>query len=219
MKFNTEKTEEVIFSAKRVKPIHPPLSFGDDDLVRKSQHKHLGMNLDSKLDFQSHIKEAIQKARRGIRYLSKYVSRDVLDEIYKLYVRPHLDHGDTVYHKYDPQMHLNFTQRIEQTHYCSALSVTGAWRGTSRERLYKEFCWESLYHRRWYRRLCHFFNLIKSRSPNYLFDEIPPERNVSYNLRHMRSYDQNVGRTLQYSNTYFQNATFEWNLLDDDTKS
>ena len=31
MKFNTEKTEEVIFSANRVKPIHPPLSFGDDD--------------------------------------------------------------------------------------------------------------------------------------------------------------------------------------------
>ena len=85
MKFNTEKTEEVIFSAKRVKPIHPPLSFGDDDVVRKSEHKHLGMILDSKLDFQSHIKEAIQKARRGIgmiRYLSKYASRDVLDQVY-----------------------------------------------------------------------------------------------------------------------------------------
>ena len=159
MKFNTEKTEEVIFSAKRVKPVHPSLSFGDDDVVRKSEHKHLGMILDSKLDFQSHIKEAIQKARRGIgmiRYLSKYVSRDVLDQIYKLYVRPHLDYGDIIYHKYDPQMHLNFTQRLEQTQYCAALAVTGAWRGTSRERLYKELGWENLYHRRWYRRLCHF---------------------------------------------------------------
>ena len=166
MKFNTEKTEEVIFSAKRVKPIHPPLSFGDDDVVRKSEHKHLGMILDSKLDFQSHIKEAIQKARRGIgmiRYLSKYVSRDVLDQIYKLYVRPHLDYGDIIYHKYDPQMHLNFTQRLERTQYCAALAVTGAWRGTSRERLYRELGWEDLYHRRWYRRLCHFYNLIKSR--------------------------------------------------------
>ena len=27
MKFNAEKTEEVIFSVKGVKPIHPPLSF------------------------------------------------------------------------------------------------------------------------------------------------------------------------------------------------
>ena len=42
------------------------------------------MILDSKLDFQSHIKAAMPKARRGIvmiRYLSKYVSRDILDQI------------------------------------------------------------------------------------------------------------------------------------------
>ena len=32
----------------------------------KAEHKHLGMILDSKLDFQSHTKEAIIKAMRGI---------------------------------------------------------------------------------------------------------------------------------------------------------
>ena len=63
MKFNTEKTKEVIVPVKGVKPIHPPLPFGNDDVARMSEHKHLGMILDSKLDFQSHIKEAIQKAR------------------------------------------------------------------------------------------------------------------------------------------------------------
>ena len=103
-----------------------------------------------------------------------------------LYVRPHLDYGDIVYHKYDPQMHLDFTQRLERTQYCAALAVTGAWRGTSRERLYQELGWEDLYHRRWYRRLCHFYTLVKSRSPKYLFSEIPPERNISYNLRNVR---------------------------------
>ena len=55
------------------------------------------MIFDNKLNFQNHVKEAILKARRGIglvRYLSKYVSRQMLDQIYKLYVRPHLDYGD-----------------------------------------------------------------------------------------------------------------------------
>ena len=33
-----------------------------------------------------------------IRYMAKYVSRDVRDQIYKLYVRPHLDYGDIIYH-------------------------------------------------------------------------------------------------------------------------
>ena len=43
------------------------------------------MILDHKLDFQSHIREVILKARRGIgliKYLFKYVSREVLDQVY-----------------------------------------------------------------------------------------------------------------------------------------
>ena len=60
-----------------------------------------------------------------IRYLSKYVSRNVLDQIYKLYVRPHLDYGDMIYHRYDPEMQSHFTQALEQTQYSAALqSVT-----------------------------------------------------------------------------------------------
>ncbi len=51
MKFDIEKTEEVVFSPKRVKPEHTPLSFGNDDVARKSEHKHLSMIFDSKLDF------------------------------------------------------------------------------------------------------------------------------------------------------------------------
>ena len=35
----------------------------------------------------------------------------------------------------------------------------------------------------------------------------------------MRTYDQNVGRTARYSNTYFQNAPFEWNLLAEDIRN
>ena len=63
------------------------------------------MILDSKLSFKSRVSEAILKARRGIEligHLSRYVSRDILDQMYKLYVRPHLDYGDIVYHTYDP---------------------------------------------------------------------------------------------------------------------
>ena len=109
MHFNSDKTEEVIFSTKRVKPWHPPLTLGNDIVMREAEHKHLGMILDTKLYFQSHVKEAICKARRGIgvlRYLSKYVSRDILDQLHKLYVRPHLDYGDIIYHKYDPDLRL-----------------------------------------------------------------------------------------------------------------
>ena len=106
--------------------------------ARKSIDRYLGMIPDSKLTFLSHIKKAIVKARRGIgiiRFLSKYVARDVLDQIYKLYVRPHLDYGDIIYHKYDPEFKLDFTKRLESTQYSAALAVSRAWREKNRQDL------------------------------------------------------------------------------------
>ena len=154
-----------------------------------------------------------------IKHLLKYVSRHVLDQIYKLYVRPHLDYGDIIYHRYDPEMQSTFTHKLEQIQYSAALAVSGAWRGTSRQRLYEELGWEALYQRRWYRRMCHFYNLRKTQSPGYLFVEIPDERTATYNLRTIRAYNQTSCRTVRFSNTYFPNTLFEWNLLSDEIKN
>ena len=73
------------------------------------------------------------------------MSRDVLDEIYKLYVRPHLGYGDIIYHKYDPEFKLDFTKNLESTQYSAAVAVSGAWRGTDADKLYEELGWEILY--------------------------------------------------------------------------
>ena len=136
MEFNAKKIEEVIFSAKRIKPHHPSLFLGNTKVERKSEHKHLGLIFDSKLNFQSHIRESIMKARRGIgiiRHLSRYVARDVVDQVYKLHVRPHLDYGDIIYHRFDPNMSWDMTKKLEQTQYSEPLAVTSAWRGTNRQ--------------------------------------------------------------------------------------
>ena len=136
MKFNPDKNKQavqVIFSHKNPKPSHPPLYFNQAEVPVVKEHKYLGMILDSKLDFSAHVKEAIVKARRGIGmircYIAKYVSRDVRDQIYKLYVRPHLDYGDIIYHKPDPEFTHYMTKRLERIQYSAALAVSGAWRG------------------------------------------------------------------------------------------
>ena len=61
-----------------------------------------------------------------IKYLSRYVSRNVLDLIQKLYVRPHMDYGDIIYERYDPEMQSALTQRLQHIQYSAALAVTGA---------------------------------------------------------------------------------------------
>ena len=96
------------------------------------------MIFDSSLNFQSHVREKIVSARRGIgviRYMSRYVTHEVLDQMYKLYVQPHLDYGDIIYHKYDPELNLRFTKKLGATQYFAALAVSGAWRGTNKYKL------------------------------------------------------------------------------------
>ena len=78
-----------------------------------------------------------------------------------------------MYHKHHPEMHLSFTEQLEQVQYNAALVVTGARKATRRQRIFDELGWETLYDRRQYRRLCHFFSLSKSKAPDYLLQDIP----------------------------------------------
>ena len=98
---------QVIFSQKRDRSAHPLLYFNRSEVVLKHEQKHLGMILDSELNFHNHAKEKVVSARKAtgvVRFMSKYVTREVLDQMHKLYVRPHLDYGDIIYHKYDPHI-------------------------------------------------------------------------------------------------------------------
>ena len=75
-----------------------------------------------------------------LKFMSKYLPRNTLNELYKLYVRPHLDYGDVIYHI--PQkagVSENYMiSKLESVQYSAALAVTGSWRGTSRDKLYSE---------------------------------------------------------------------------------
>ena len=96
----TKQAEQVIFSSKSIKAVHPPIYFSNSAVVTVPHHKHIGLVLDESLTFAEHIKEAVIKARRCLALLDlwQYVPRDVLDQMCKLHVRPHLDYGDVIYY-------------------------------------------------------------------------------------------------------------------------
>ena len=83
MQFNPDRSKQTIqtiFSQRKDAVVYPPVFFNGSEVAVKAEHKHFTMTLDSKLNFQSHIREAIIKASRGIgmiHYLSKYVSWDI----------------------------------------------------------------------------------------------------------------------------------------------
>ena len=104
MSFNPDPTkpaEEILFSQKRVPQEHPPLYFNGIEVKRVSEHKHLGFIFDPKLNCAAHFKEKSAKARRGIgmiKQLREYLPTNVLDQIYKMHARSHLDYCDFIYH-------------------------------------------------------------------------------------------------------------------------
>ena len=67
MRFNPDpkkQTQEVIFSRKINKIDHPRLRFNQNLVKSPSTHKHLGMVLDTKLDFSFHLKNVLHKINK-----------------------------------------------------------------------------------------------------------------------------------------------------------
>ena len=89
MRFNPDpniQAQEVIFSRKFNKPNHPSLIFNNTVIIQSTNHKHLGMILDTKLDFQEHLGK-----------ISKTIG--LLRKVNKSFIRSHLDYGDIIYDK------------------------------------------------------------------------------------------------------------------------
>ena len=93
------------FSRKNIRNlIIPHLTFNNIPVKREDYIKHLGVFLDSHLNIRKHVEEKAKIANKGIgllRFLSRFVGRKVLDQIYKMFVRPHLAYGDIIYHDQD----------------------------------------------------------------------------------------------------------------------
>ena len=95
------------------------------------------MILDTKLDFQEHLKDKLSKISKTIgllRKLQKILTIPPLLTIYKSFIRPHIDYGDIIH---DKAYNSSFYQNLETIQYNSALAITGAIRRTSKGKLYQ----------------------------------------------------------------------------------
>ena len=147
MNFNpdtTKQAQEVIFSRKVKKTVHPPLLFNNASVTRTSSQKHLGIILDNQLKFDDHIKMVFRKISKTIGLLCKlhnFLPRAALITIYKAFIRHHLGYGDILY---DQAYNMSFYQKLESIQYNACLAITGAIRGTSKEKPYQEIRLEFL---------------------------------------------------------------------------
>ena len=150
------------------------------------------------------------KVRKVIGFLRKLISilpRAALVTIFKSVVGPHLDYGDALY---DQAFNSAFHDKLESIQYNGCLTITEAIRGTSREKLYQELGLESLQIRRWYRKLCLFYKILKNPNPQYLLNLIP----VRHSLYTTRNVSNFLTPSLDFLKTPFQRIKLSTNGIN-----
>ena len=106
--------------------------------------KKLGLILDSQLSFEEHLKAKFSKVNKTIGLIWKLrnsLPRPFLMTLYKSFIQSYIEYGDIIQ---DQPFNNSFQNKIESIQYNACHAITGAIRGTSKERLYEELCLESL---------------------------------------------------------------------------
>ena len=107
LSLNVVKTQSLIIgSGPNIRKIEsqpdapPSFSIGDQDIEMITNTRYLGVQIDSKLNWDKHIDTIKTKANRAlglIKYSKKYLPSDVLNKMYRGIVEPHLSYCCSVW--------------------------------------------------------------------------------------------------------------------------
>ena len=114
---------------------------------------------------------------------------------------------------YDQLTNDSFCKKLGSVQYNAALAITGAVKGTSQVKLYKELGLESLKLRTKLRLLCTFYKIKTTCLPSYLFCLITNTVH-SYQTRTMDNVTKYQCRTEAFKSSFFPWTITEWNSLD-----
>ena len=117
---------------------HLPLIFNKSKVFQSTTQKHLGLILDNRLSFKEYLTAMGAEVSRAIalsRKLQHILPGHALITIYKSFIRPYLNYGGILY---DKAFNASFHQKIESIQYNASVAITGAIRGSSREKIYQQ---------------------------------------------------------------------------------
>ena len=218
VKFNPQKTEEIIFSRKTSHIDYPKLSMNNVEIQRVQYHKHLGINFNSDCSWHEHIIDITAKAWKRINLLCALkfqLDRQSLQTMYFSFIRPLLEYGDIIwdnccnYEKFE----------IEKMQIEAGRIITGVTKSCSKSKIQEETVWDSLETRRYKHRMVTFFKMVKRYAPSYLQFIVPPTvHQVSQrNLRNNQNLTVPRARTNLYNDSFI--TSYLWNLLPLEAKN
>ena len=146
--FNPLKTESMIFSRKRAKPIHPPLLIYNVPIESVRSHKHVGLTFTYDAKCKDHISSILNKAWQislGMLHSLKFMlSRPSLENMYLNLFRPLLEYGDLVWDNCTAEL----KNDIESVQNEAARIVSGSTKRCNIHTLLAELRWDTFACRR-----------------------------------------------------------------------
>lgn len=103
IKVNPNKTEFIIMTRKRTDLSNLQLHYGQNQIEKVKEMKVLGVWIDEKINFRTHVSKTITKAKDAMRRLHPLMNRNsglILENriaIYKIFVRSILTYGITIW--------------------------------------------------------------------------------------------------------------------------
>jgi hypothetical protein len=134
LKISPEKTELVLFTKKRSRAGMQPITIGNNTLELRNEVKYLGIVLDEKLSFNSHIQQKCEKATRIVFQTRNAISKTwgfkpkIARWVYMTVVRPTLTYGAvTWWHRASIQTNRDKLSKVQRL---AMLNVTRAMKTT-----------------------------------------------------------------------------------------
>ena len=214
--FSPSKTFTQTFTKNKQHTL-PSLKFSGQTIMRTNAHKHLGLTFSEDLRFQAHVDTIVRKVNIALSPLypiGKFIPREILDTIFKTYIRPHLDYCDCIY---DGHLTISDELRLERLQNRAARLVTNALPRTSTAKLRLELGWDSLKTRRKIHRLL-LYGQIKNNPthiPDYIRNMIPETRrdDTGRALRNANQLTLPQSRTSTYQRSFIPQTSQNWNSL------
>ena len=210
MEFNPSKCQMLRVTLKR-QPVEASYTVHGQALEAVSEAKYLGVVIDSKLNFNSHVDSVSKKANGTRAFLNRNLrscNRRVRDTTYKTYVRPQVEYASTVW---DPHTHKSIN-KLEQVQRHAARYVTGSYDYTrSVTVMLDDLQWPTLAKRRQDSRLIMMYKIMNGlvdidSSSKLELSQTSTRGHASRILQHQCSCSA-------YSNSFFPRTARDWNAL------
>ena len=218
MDFNPSKCYVLSITRKRV-PLSYPYTINGVQLEHVKNHPYLGLELDSTLSWNPHMKNTLTKSQRTLNLLRRNLhdcSPKTKETAYKTLVRPTLEYASSAWDPYVGKQ----VKKLEAVQNKAARFVTSQhhWE-TSVTKLKDTLGWRSLQERRFIARMTLWYKAIHAQAavsiPSYVYYAPKPvdPNDTGIRASHDQQYSSPTATIDPWKYSFFQRNVRVWNIL------